>query len=149
MAPRRVRLNKVVTHRSRELDKSVEKLAEARVEAMRAEARREAARAELERAEAERLTLAQAPVDVEEWRAANEWLASREASHVETQRDVGVANAGVERTHASVLSARIALRSVELVAQKLTRAERRAEDVEEQKLGDEIAQKPRKKASRT
>lgn len=147
MAARRVRLDKVVNHRSRELDKSVERLASARTEAARAEARREAARAEVERAEAERLELARSTTDVEEWRAANEWLASREASHADTQREVSVAKAGVERQHASVLSARIALRSVELMAEKLAKAERRAEDVEEQKLGDELSQRTRKKGS--
>jgi len=135
----RRRLQKVVEHREKALDESVQKLNAARAEQERAEAERERARHEVEHAAEARQKIAEGLMAVDDWRAANEWLQSRQASHAARGREVERAEAQVEQSREGLLTARVALRSVELLDEKLGRQERVAAERKEQRLEDEIA----------
>lgn len=135
----RRRLQKVVVHREKALDESAQKLTAARAEQQRAEEERERARQEVERAAAERQKIAEGVMAVDDWRTANEWLQSRQATHAVRGREVERAEAEVEQSREVLLSARVALRSVELLDEKLGRAERVAAERKSQRLEDEIA----------
>lgn len=135
----RRRLKKVVEHREKALDESVQKLTAARAEQQRAEEERERARQEVERAAAERQKIAEGVMAVDDWRAANEWLQSRQATHAVRGREVEKAEAQVEQSREGLLSARVALRSVELLDEKLARQENVAAERKAQRLEDEIA----------
>lgn len=135
----RRRLKKVVEHREKALDESVQKLTAARAEQQRAEEERERARQEVERAAAERQKIAEGVMAVDDWRAANEWLQSRQATHAVRGREVARAEAQVEQSREGLLSARVALRSVELLDEKLARQENVAAERKAQRLEDEIA----------
>jgi len=135
----RRRLQKVVVHREKALDDSVQKLTAARAEQQRAEEERERARQEMERAAAERQKIAEGVMAVDDWRTANEWLQSRQATHAVRGREVEHADAQVEQTREGLLAARVALRSVELLDEKLGREERAVAERKTQRLEDEIA----------
>jgi len=135
----RRRLQKVVVHREKALDESVQKLTAARAVQTRAEEERERARQEVERAAAERLKIAERVMAVDDWRAASEWLQSRQASHALRRKEVEQAEAEVEQSREGLLTARVALRSVELLDEKLGREERVAAERKEQRMEDEIA----------
>ena len=80
MSPRRQRIEKVVQHRGKELDKRDRRAQ--RAENPRRSRRLHAAmreREEARRASEKRLKLAEAPLSATDWIAANEWLKSRAA----------------------------------------------------------------------
>jgi flagellar export protein FliJ len=139
MTHRRARVKKVVSLRKRELDGRVQALGEARAKAAAVEeARREAANA-LAKAAAERTELAQGTMSAADWRDANEWLASRERSHLVADEAVQRASDHVERSQHGVMVARTALKGVELLDQKLHAEELKGEEKASRKLEDELA----------
>jgi len=132
-------VKKVVAIRERELDGRVQKLGEARAEAARIEEERQRAANALTRAAAERSALAQSSMSAAEWREANEWLASRERSHHAAGDAVKRASEHVERSQHAVLTARTALKGVEMLDQKLHAEELKVEEKASRKLEDELA----------
>ena len=139
MTQRRARVKKVIALRERELDGKVQKLGEARAEAARVEDEERLAADAVKKASEERLELARKPMSAAEWREANEWLASREHSHVAATAAVKRATEHVERSQHNVLSARTALKGVEHLDAKLLAEEVKAEEKASRKLEDELA----------
>lgn len=140
MTGKQKRIQKVIVHREKELDQRVVELGKARVEAERAESAVELERQKLAKAAAEREAMAEQPMSAGDWREANEWLASRALSHQAVTRELEKAAAHVEKSQANVLTARRALKGVEMVEERLKTEERKAEERADQKLSDAFAQ---------
>ncbi len=136
MSPRRSRIEKVVAHRGKELDKRIAELSQhkTREEAARLAAERE--REELLKAAESRLKLAAAPLNASDWIEANEWLRTRAAQAERAETEAAKARVGTQRARAQVLHARTDLKKVEVLSARigaeelgeLDRAERRLED---------------------
>jgi flagellar export protein FliJ len=139
MTQRRARVRKVIALRERELDGRVQKLGEARAHAERIEAEERRVADEVKKASNERAELAQRPMSAAEWREANEWLASRERSHLAATVAVKRASEHVEHSQHGVLTARTALKGVERLDEKLLAQELKEEDRASRKLEDELA----------
>ena len=140
MTSKQKRIQKVIVHREKELDQRVVELGKARVEAERAENAVELERQKLAKAAAEREAMTEQPMSAGDWREANEWLASRALSHQAVTRELEKAALHVEKSQANVLTARRALKGVELVEERLKTEERKAEERADQKLSDAFAQ---------
>ncbi|HEX5098754.1 MAG TPA: flagellar export protein FliJ [Polyangiaceae bacterium] len=140
MTNKQKRIQKVIVHREKELDQRVVELGKARAETERAESAVETERQKLERAAAERDAMSERSMSAREWRDANEWLASRALSHHAVARELEKANAELEQSQTNVLTARRALKGVELVEERLKTEERKAEERADQKLSDAFAQ---------
>jgi len=139
MTNKQKRIQKVIVHREKELDERVVELGKARVEAERVETAVESERQKLAKAAAERDALSERTMSAREWREANEWVHSRSLSHQAVARELTQAEKVVEASQAQVLTARRALKGVELVEERLKTAEARAEERADQKLQDEFA----------
>jgi len=139
MTGKQKRINKVIVHREKELDRRVADLGKARAEAEAREAALKKERQRLERAAAEREALTERAMSAAEWREANEWLESRAKVHAVATREVERANQQIEKTQVGVLTARRALKGVELYEQRLRAEDQKAEDKADQKLQDELA----------
>jgi len=139
MTNKQKRIQKVIAHREKELDQRVVELGKARLEAERVESAVDLERKKLEQASAERDRMAERTMSAREWREANEWLASRELSHLAVTRELEKAAARVETSKGQVLVARRALKGVEMVEERLKSAELRAEERADQRLQDELA----------
>src|SRR5215471_12349462 len=98
MTNKQKRIQKVIVHREKELDQRVVELGKARAETERAESAVENERQKLDKATAERDAMSERTMSAREWREANEWLASRELSHLAVTRELEKAAARVE-TH--------------------------------------------------
>src|SRR3954470_11697401 len=83
MSPRRIRIEKVVTLREKELDKKVQQLAGTRAAEARAQSEEERKKQELEQASESRLKLAEEGevLSAMTWVEANEWLQNRRLHH--------------------------------------------------------------------
>ena len=139
MTNKQKRIQKVIVHRGKELDDRVVELGKARVEAERVETAVEAERQKLAKAAAEREAMSERTMSAREWREANEWVHSRSLSHAVVTRELQQAAKVVEASQAKVLTARRALKGVELVEERLKTEETRAEERADQKLQDEFA----------
>jgi flagellar export protein FliJ len=139
MTSKQKRIHRVIAQREKELDKRVVELGEARVVAERAENAVETERQKVERAAAERDAMSEGAMTAGEWRDANEWLESSQKTHAAVSRELAHANQQVEAKQANVLTARRALKGVELYETRLKQEELRAEDRADQKLQDELA----------
>jgi flagellar export protein FliJ len=139
MSPRRQRIEKVVAHRGKELDKRVAELSQqkAREEAARLAAERE--RQELQRASESRLKLTEAPLSANEWIEANEWLRTRAAQAELAETQAAKAHVGTQRATAHVLHARTDLKKVEVLSARIDAEERREQERVERRLEDELA----------
>ncbi|HWP07670.1 MAG TPA: flagellar export protein FliJ [Polyangiaceae bacterium] len=140
MTNKQKRIQKVIVHREKELDQRVVELGKARAETVRVESAVESERQKLEKAAAEREAMSERSMSAREWREANEWLASRALSHHAVTRELDKANEKLEQSQAEVLTARRALKGVELVEERLKTEERKAEERADQKLSDAFAQ---------
>lgn len=140
MTGKQKRIQKVIVHREKELDQRVVELGKARVEAERAESAVELERRKLAKAAAEREAMADKPMSAGDWREANEWLHSRALSHQAVTRELEKAAVEVEKSQTNVLTARRALKGVELVEERMKTEERKAEERADQKLSDAFAQ---------
>jgi len=140
MTNKQKRIQKVSVHREKELDHRVVELGQARAETERAESAVESARKKLEQAAEERDAMSERSMSAREWRDANEWLASRALSHHAVTVELEKANVELEASQAKVLTARRALKGVELVEERLKTEERKAEERADQKLSDAFAQ---------
>ena len=139
MTNKQKRIQRVIVHREKELDKRVVELGHARSAAEQREGAVAAEREKVESAAAKRDALSAQPMTAAEWRDANEWLESRKKSHAAATRELESANRQVESTQANVLTARRALKGVELYETRLKQDEVRAEDRADQRLQDELA----------
>jgi flagellar export protein FliJ len=139
MTSKQKRIGKVIVHREKELDKKVVELGHARVEAERREDALSRERQRLERAAAERDALKARPMTASEWREANEWVESRAKSTAAATQAVTHATQAVEASQVNVLTARRALKSVELYENQLRVEVAKAEDKADQKLQDDLA----------
>jgi flagellar export protein FliJ len=139
MSQKRARIAKVVNHREQQLDRRVAELGEARAEEKRREDAAELERMKLEKAEKERLEMSSGAMSAADWRAQNEWLASRALSHAVATREVEAAVEQVVEKQQGVLTARQALKGVELLDERLRKEELRAEERADQRLQDELA----------
>jgi flagellar export protein FliJ len=139
MSPRRNRIEKVVAHRGKELDKRITELNEhqSREEAARKAAERE--RQEAQRASETRLKLAEAPLSATEWVAANEWLKSRAAMAEIAETQAVKARIGTQRARAHMLHARTDLKKVEVLSARIGAEERARQERAERRLEDELA----------
>jgi flagellar export protein FliJ len=139
MSPRRQRIEKVVQHRGKELDKRISELNEQknREEAARLAAERE--REEAERASERRLKLAEAPLSATDWIAANEWLKSRSALAEIAETQAVKARLVTQRARAEVLHARTDLKKVEVLSARIGAEERVQQERVERRLEDELA----------
>lgn len=139
MTNKQKRIQKVIVHREKELDERVVELGKARAEAERVETVVESERQKLAKAAAEREAMSERTMSAREWRETNEWVHSRSLSHQAVTRELEHAEKIVEASQANVLTARRALKGVELVEERLKTEVARAEDRADQKLQDEFA----------
>jgi flagellar export protein FliJ len=139
MTGKQKRIQRVIVHREKELDKHVAELGKARAEAEARQTALERERQRLELAAAEREAMSERAMTAAEWRDANEWLDSRARSHAAATRDVERAHQKIEQTQAGVLTARRALKGVEMYDARLRVEEAKAEDKADQKLQDDLA----------
>jgi len=139
MNPRRQRIEKVVQHRGKELDKRIGELTEHknREDAARLAAERE--REEALRASEARLKLAEAPLTATDWIAANEWLKSRAALAELAEAQAVKARLGTQRARAHVVHARTDLKKVEVLSARIGAEERAQRERAERRLEDELA----------
>jgi flagellar export protein FliJ len=139
MNPRRQRIEKVIDHRSKELDKRVAELSRSRAREGEARLRAEAEQAALLHASETRLKLANAAIAAKNWVEANEWLQTRAAVSAVAETLVLKARTVTARAQQHVMSARGDLKKVELLSERLVQEERRATDRVERRLEDELA----------
>ena len=139
MSPRRQRIEKVVQHRGKELDKRISELnaQKSREDAARLAAVRE--REEAQRASESRLKLAEAPLSATDWILANEWLKSRSALAEMAEMQAVKARLGTQRARAVVLDARTDLKKVEVLSARIGAEERHKHERAERRLEDELA----------
>jgi len=139
MSPRRQRIEKVVEHRGKELDKRISELNEQknREEAALQAAIREREEARL--ASEKRLKLAEAPLSATDWIAANEWLKSRAAVAEQAALQAVAAHKGTQVARAQVLHARTDLKKVEVLSARIGAEERAQRERAERRLEDELA----------
>lgn len=138
MSPRRNRIEKVVQHRGKELDRRVSTLAEQRAREAQAVAQARAQRSEAEQASEMRLKLAQEAASAQEWIAAHEWHRSRVARAEQAETQAIRAQASTEQARAQVLSARSDLKRVEILSERLGAEERAQAELRERRLEDEL-----------
>ena len=139
MSPRRQRIEKVVEHRGKELDKRISELNEQKT---REEAALQAAireREEARLASEKRLKLAEAPLSATDWIAANEWLKSRAAVAEQAALQAVKAHQLTQRVRAQVLHARTDLKKVEVLSARIGAEERAQRERAERRLEDELA----------
>lgn len=139
MTNKQKRIQRVVVHREKELDKRVVELGEARAAAERSEDAVAAERERVERAAAEREAMSERAMTAAEWRDANEWLESRKKSEAVAAQELERANRQVVSKQGHVLDARRALKGVELYETRLKQEELKVEDRADQRLQDELA----------
>jgi flagellar export protein FliJ len=139
MSPRRQRIEKVVQHRGKELDKRISELnaQKSREDSARLAAERE--REEAQRASESRLKLAEAPLSATDWIAANEWLKSRAAMAEIAETQAIKARLVTQRARAEVLHARTDLKKVEVLSARIGAEERAQQERAERRLEDELA----------
>ena len=138
MNPRRQRIEKVITHRGKELDRRVAELSQqkAREEAARMVAEHE--REELERASQSRLKLTEGQLRANEWVEANEWLRVRSAQTEIAELHAQKARVGTQRATAHVLHARTDLKKVEVLSARIGAEEQSEQERAERRLEDEL-----------
>jgi len=139
MTPRRNRIEKIVAHRGKELDKRISELNahRSREEAARLAAEREREEARL--ASEARLKLAEAPLSATDWIAANEWLKSRAAVAEIAETQAVKARVVVQRARAHMLHARTDLKKIEVLSARIEAEEQAARERAERRLEDELA----------
>jgi flagellar export protein FliJ len=139
MNPRRRRIERVVAHRGKELDKRVAELGAHR--AREEEARRAAAneREKLQHASEGRLKLTGATLTASSWIEANEWLKSRAKSAEVADKQAFKAGQTTQRARAQVLHAHSDLKKVEVLSTRIESEERVKQERVERRLEDEIA----------
>jgi flagellar export protein FliJ len=139
MSLRRQRIEKVIAHRGKELDKRVLELSQQKNREDAAHAAAEGERHELQRATETRLKLTEAPMDASSWIEANEWLKTRAAKSEIAETQATKARLGTQRARSHVLNARTDLKKVEVLSTRIETEERGKRERVERRLEDEIA----------
>jgi len=139
MSPRRQRIEKVVQHRGKELDKRITELNEQKSREEAARLAAEQKRLEALRASETRLKLAEAPLSASDWVAANEWLKSRAALAELAETHAVKASLGTQTARAHVMHARTDLKKVEVLSARIGAEERAQQERAARRLEDELA----------
>jgi flagellar export protein FliJ len=139
MSPRRQRIEKVIVHRGKELDKRIADLNDHKSREDAARQALEQERLELQKASESRLKLAEAPLSAADWVAANEWLKSRAAMAEVAETQAVKARLGTQRARAQVLHARTDLKKVEVLSARIDAEERAKQERAARRLEDELA----------
>lgn len=139
MSPRRQRIEKVVQHREKELDKRIGELNEQKNREEAARLAAEQKRLEALRASENRLKLAEAPLSASDWVAANEWLKSRAALAEIAETQAVKARLGTQRARAQVMDARTDLKKLEVLSARIDAEERAQQERVARRLEDELA----------
>jgi len=139
MSPRRQRIEKVIQHRGKELDKRVAELSQQKQREAEAQRAAERERAELLHASETRLRLAQAPLSASSWIEANEWLKTRAVKAEIAETQAVKARLGTQRARAQVMNARTDLKKVEVLGTRIENEEREKRERQERRVEDEIA----------
>ncbi len=139
MSARGKRIEKVIVHRGKELDKRVAELSQQKQREAEAQNQAERERQELLRASETRLKLAAAPLSANAWIEANEWLKTRAVKAEIAETHVVKARLGTQRARAQVMNARTDLKKVEVLGTRIENEERAKRERVERRLEDEIA----------
>ena len=139
MSARGKRIEKVIVHRGKELDKRVAELSQQKQREAEAQRTAEREREELQRASETRLKLAAAPITASSWIEANEWLKTRAVKAELAETHVVKARLGTQRARAHVMNARTDLKKVEVLGTRIENEEREKRERTERRLEDEIA----------
>lgn len=141
MSPRRVRIEKVVTLREKELDKKVQQLAGTRAAEARALSEEERKKQELEQASESRLKLAEEgeALSAMSWVEANEWLQNRRLNHEKARLDAARAQLETKKAQGAVMNARSDLKKVELLSERIQKQEESQAQKVERRLEDELS----------
>lgn len=139
MKSRLSRLAKLTELRKKELDDRAARLAAAHQAVDEARQRLTLEDAAFHQAEIDRSALARDGQTPETWRTANEWLDLRGHYREAARRRVAMTEVAALRAQEQVLSARAALRRLEVLEERLKRALSKTEERKESKAHDEIA----------
>ena len=141
MSPRRVRIEKVVTLREKELDKKVQQLAGTRAAEARALSEEERKKQELEQASESRLKLAEEgeALTAMTWVEANEWLHNRRLHHEKARAEAARAQLETKKAQGAVMNARTDLKKVELLSERIQKQEDSQTQRVERRLEDELS----------
>ncbi|HXK20808.1 MAG TPA: hypothetical protein VNG33_23515 [Polyangiaceae bacterium] len=141
MSPRRVRIEKVVTLREKELDKKVQQLAGSRAAEIRALSEEERQAQELLQASESRLKLAEEGevLSAMSWVEANEWLHNRRLHHEKARSEAARAKLETKKAQGAVLNARTDLKKVELLSSRIQKQEDSQAERVERRLEDELS----------
>jgi flagellar biosynthesis chaperone FliJ len=139
MSPRRQRIEKVVQHRGKELDKRITELNAQKSREESARLAAEQKRLEALRASETRLKLAEAPLSASDWIAANEWLKSRAALAEIAETQAEKASLVTQKARAHVMHARTDLKKVEVLSARIDAEERIEQERAARRLEDELS----------
>ena len=141
MSPRRVRIEKVVTLREKELDKTVQQLAGSRAVEARALSEEERKKQDLEQASESRLKLAEEgeALSAMSWVEANEWLHNRRLHHEKARGEAARAQLETKKAQGAVMNARTDLKKVELLSARIAKQEDSQAQRSERRLEDELS----------
>lgn len=139
MTTRKKRLEKLVEHRARELDKRVSTLAEIRSQEREAEQRALRERQELSRAIEERANAISSPLDAKTLLVASDFLVSCANKRDLAELKLGRAHRAVLKAQSEVQIARNDLKKIELLTDRLATEERVEAARIEQRASDEFA----------
>jgi len=139
VSPRRKRIDKVVVHREKELDKRIGELNEQKSREEAARLAAEQKRLEVQHASETRLRLAEAPLSARDWIAANEWLSSSAARAELAETQAIKARLVTQKARAHVLHARTDLKKIEVLSARIAAEERAQQERAERRLEDELA----------
>ncbi|HEY8944435.1 MAG TPA: flagellar export protein FliJ [Polyangiaceae bacterium] len=138
MTPRKKRLDKLIQHRVRELDKRISALAETRTHEREAEQIVAREREEHTRAEQERREALTRQLDAGSFMEANDFLVSCARKREVAEQKLSRARRAVEKAQSDVQDARNDLKKIELLTQRLANEERTRAARLEQKATDEL-----------
>ena len=139
MSTRRARVQKIVEHRSEQLDQAVAALAERRNQQAEAERALEAQRAQVTLASQAMDALGSKDASIDTWRMADDWLKTQIALEQKAQARVHAATLASEQARQGVVKARSDLRRVEALVTRIDRDERAQAERVERRAHDELA----------
>lgn len=139
MSHRKKRLQKLIDHRSSEVDDRLLKLAQARMQEEQARQLVEREEAKLAHAREERAQAVSGPVEVKSLTLSNDWMVSC-ARRADLARQVlERAGRAVSAAQTAVITAKNELRKIELIFQRISTEERVHAERVEQRLTDEFS----------
>lgn len=138
MTSRKKRLDKLIQHRARELDKRIAALAAVRTQERAAEAKAEGERDALRRAEQARRDAISGPLDAQGFMDASDFLVSCGRRRELAEGLLLRARRAVQKAQGDVQAAKNDLKKIELLTQRLATEQRAQEARVEQRATDEL-----------